>query len=180
MKILGLDLSLSSSGWVVLRDEYLEASGTSATEKDIVKARDVERLILFDRWLGKLLDQHEPDHVAIEGYSYGTPAGSTHAFAMGELGGVIKIAVALEKIPLTIVAPSQWRKALCGKGNIRKNEVPVELFARYGVRFASQDTLEAWAVAETCRRQLLGLVEKPAPKSRKRKLAQQGAFEVLA
>jgi hypothetical protein len=59
---------------------------------------------------------------------------------------------------------------LCGKGGLAKDLVRVELFKRYSVEFASQDTLEAWAVAMCLRRQLLGL-DKPEPKVRKRKPA---------
>ena len=162
-----MDLSLTSTGYVLLDDQVIE---------DVVwhgcvgskELRDVERLQMFDTWIRDAMRPRIVDRVAIEGYSYGSPAGHTRAFGLGELGGVIKLAIHQAGIPLHIIAANTWKKVLCGKGGLKKDQVRLELFKRFGVEFTSQDTLDAWAVAACLRRQLLGL-DKPAPKVQKRK-----------
>ena len=178
MRILGLDLSLVSTGYVLLDDQVLEdvVWHGSVGSKTL---HDVERLEMFDHWIREALHyQARPfgnatvDHVAIEGYSFGSPFGAT---ALGELGGVIKLAIHQVGIPLHVIPPSTWKKQLCGKGNIHKDLIRIELFKRFGVEFASQDTLDAWAVAISFRRKLLGL-DQPQPKVRKRR---SGALPLL-
>ena len=181
MRILGLDLSLRSTGYVLLAEDLVVWHGSVGGDK----LRDVERLQMFSAWIGKALyprklatdeerakgivaysdDQMRPDHVAVEGYSFGSH--NTNLPAIGELGGVIKLAIHQAGIPLHVIPPSTWKKQLLGKGNLAKDLVRVECWKRYAVEFASQDTLDAWAVAMTLRRQLLGL-DKPEPKSRRR------------
>jgi Holliday junction resolvasome RuvABC endonuclease subunit len=164
VRILGLDLSLRSTGYVLLDEDHVAWFGTVGSDSD------EGRLEMFDRWIREQLRDKRFQHVAIEGYSYGSPQGATRAFGIGELGGVIKLAVHQSRLPLHIIAANTWKKVLCGKGGLAKDLVRVELFKRYSVEFASQDTLEAWAVAMCLRRQLLGL-DKPEPKVRKRKPA---------
>lgn len=142
----------------------------------------VERLQMFDGWIRETLRRRGDasgkhyvriwpvDYVAIEGYSYGSPQGSTRAFGIGELGGVIKLAIHQAGIPIHVIAANTWKMQLCGKGGLAKDLCRLEIFKRYGVEFPSQDTLDAWAVAMTLRRQLLGL-DKPAPKVKKQKAA---------
>jgi Holliday junction resolvasome RuvABC endonuclease subunit len=181
MKILGLDLSLTSTGYCLIDTSLTDEPWVG---RDFVTGvvwhgavgsktlHDVERLEMFDYWIREAL-HHKAlpfgsatvDHVAVEGYSFGSPFNAT---SLGELGGVIKLAIHQAGIPLHVIPPKTWRKALCGNGNIKKHDVSKELHKRYGVEFASLDTLEAWAVAMCLRRQLLGL-DKPEPKLRKRK-----------
>lgn len=169
MKILGLDLSLQSTGYVLLDDQVLEDVVWSG-RVDGSAVRDVERLRLFDVWIRETLRTKKPDQVAIEGYSYGSPQAHTRAFGVGELGGVIKLAIYAAGLPMYIIAANTWKMQLCGKGGLAKDLCRLEIFKRYNVEFPSQDTLDAWAVAMTLRRQLLGL-DKPEPKVKKPKAA---------
>lgn len=170
MRILGLDLSLVSTGYVLLEDveppmdELLTGVlwHGAVGSKDL---RDVERLQMFDTWIRKTIRENRFEHAAIEGYSFASANGLPF---QGELGGVIKLALHQARIPTAVIPPSTWKKVLCGKGNLKKDQVRLELWKRYGIEFASQDTLDAWAVATCLRRQLLGL-DKPEPKVRKRK-----------
>jgi len=159
MRILGLDLSLTSTGYVLLDEDQAVWYGSVAGGA----LREVERLAHFDRWIRAELRDKRFSHVGIEGYSFASQF--SHAHSLGELGGVIKLAIHQARIPITIVPPATWKKALCGKGNLDKRNASVEIQKRYGVSFASEDTLDAWAVAMTVRRQLLGL-DKPEPRRR--------------
>jgi len=161
MRILGLDLSLTATGYVLLDDDFVAWYGSVGGGA----LRDVERLNFFDRWIRQELRDKRFDQVGIEGYSFASANGLPQ---QGELGGVIKLAIHQAGIPVTIIPPSTWKKLLLGKGNLPKDRVRIEAFKRYGVDFASQDALDAWAVAMCLRRQLLGL-DKPEPKSRGRR-----------
>ncbi len=174
MRILGLDLSLRSTGYVLLDEEDVVWYGVVGSEV----LREAERLQMFDKWIREQLRDKRFQHVGIEGYSYGSPQGKTHAFGIGELGGVIKLAVHQAQIPMQIIAPGTWKKILCGNGSLDKKNAAVELYKRYGVEFHSQDVLDAWAVAMCHRRQLLGL-DKPEPKSRKKRLASDKKSDAL-
>lgn len=172
MRILGLDLSLVSTGYVLLDEDQVVWSGGVGGGN----LREVERLAVFDNWIRETLatipsqSRRVPpiDHIAIEGYSF---ASISHHHAIGELGGVIKLAIHQARIPIHVIPPSTWKKVLAGKGNLKKDQVRLELALRYGIEFASQDTLDAWAVAMCCRRQLLGL-DKPEPKIRRRRTSE--------
>lgn len=171
MRILGLDLSLRSTGYVLLEDDQVAWHGCVGDDNP-----GVARLAMFDAWIRRALyggaEGLIPDHVSLEGYSYGSPAGKTQAFSLGELGGVIRLAIHQAGIPMHIIPPGTWKKELCGNGSLDKTKSALEIFKRYGVEFARQDTLDAWAVAMTLRRQLLGL-DKPEPKRRSRKSSAQ-------
>lgn len=163
MRVLGLDLSLSATGYVLLDDDRVLWHGTVSPQ-----TRDAQRLAQFEDWLVAALGNMGPiDYAGIEGYSYGSPQGRTHAYAIGELGGVVKLALWQAGITTFLVPPASWKKQLLGNGRLAKDQVRLECYKRYGVEFAAQDTLDAWAVAMTTRRWLLGL-DKPHPKARKR------------
>jgi Holliday junction resolvasome RuvABC endonuclease subunit len=201
MRILGLDLSLTSTGYCLLDEDSVAVFAAGAYDVPLAMIaadrmrvvwhgsvgsstlRDVERLRMFDEWIRGFINDNplsaRLEHVAIEGYSYGSPAGQTRAFGLGELGGVIKLAIHQAGIPMHIIAANTWKKVLCGKGGLKKDLVRLELFKRYGVEFASQDTLDAWAVAMCLRRQLLGL-DKPEPKSRKKRAVSSGKSDTLS
>lgn len=175
MRVLGLDLSLRSTGYVLLDEDQVVWHGVVGSET----LRETERLQMFDDWIRNTIVETQSlgmgrkpafDHVGIEGYSYGSPQGKTHAFAIGELGGVVKLAIHQAGIPIHVIASGTWKKVLCGNGSLDKKNAAVEIYKRYGVEYRSQDTLDAWAVAMCLRRQLLGL-DKPEPKSRKRKVS---------
>lgn len=164
-----MDLSLRSTGYVLLDDQVLEDVVWSG-RVDGSDVDGVDRLRAFNAWIRETLLEKKPEYVALEGYSYGSPQAHTRAFGIGELGGVVKLAIHQAGIPIHIIAANTWKMQLCGKGGLAKDLCRLEIFKRYAVEFPSQDTLDAWAVAMTLRRQLLGL-DKPAPKVKKSKAA---------
>ena len=166
MRILGLDLSLTSTGYVLLEGDLVVWHGVVGSST----LRDPERLQMFNTWIRRTIIENRLEQVAIEGYSYGSSQAHTRAFSIGELGGVIKLAIHQARLPLHVIAPGTWKKVLCGNGSLSKKNAAVELYKRYGIEYSSQDTLDAWAVAMCRRRQELGL-DKPGPKVRKRPLS---------
>jgi Holliday junction resolvasome RuvABC endonuclease subunit len=160
-RVLGIDPSLTATGAVLLVDGQLGAHRLVSPPREL---RGVGRLEWFYRQAWNLAADFGPiDHVAIEGYSYGSPNGMA---ALGELGGVLRLAFHVYGRPAVEIPPGTWRKQLFGRGNLPKDQVRVEAFKRHGVEFDSLDVLEAWAVAMALHRQLAGL-DKPEPKRRR-------------
>lgn len=158
MRILGIDPSLTATGAVLLDDSTIEHSRTECRPsvvwaeswkppKGVVGA---DRLCWFDEQIrAALVDVpgiHGDGRVAFEGYSYGS---ISHAHALGEQGGVFRLAVATHLIPYVEIPPSTWRKELFGRGRLEKDQVRLKAFQRYSVEFESMDVTEAWCIAMT-------------------------------
>jgi Holliday junction resolvasome RuvABC endonuclease subunit len=153
---------------VLLRDGLTVASAVIKPEP----RKGTERLDYIEREIMGRLDECPPELVALEGYNLGAARfGKTNViFQIGEVGGVVRLGLQRRGLSFVEIPPATWRKQLCGKGNLAKDQVRVELWKRYEMSFDSLDVLEAWAVAMSAWRTLLGL-DRPAPKSRRRSLA---------
>lgn len=136
-EVLALDLSLTSTGYAAI-DEV----GTFTT-----RLRGVDRLArLRDQVLQ--LAGSRTRLAAIEGYAFGRPQGMA---ALGELGGVIRVALAEEGIAIVDVPPSSLKKYATGKGNADKQLVLTEAVRRLGYAGSSNDEADAlWLYTMTC------------------------------
>lgn len=136
---LGLDPSLTSCGFSVEDQVFAHASKLKGPER-LIEIRDV--------FLG-LVDKYIVDVVVIEGYAFS--ARNSHAHALGELGGVLRVA-AHERQLLTIdVPPTVRAKFATGRGNASKSEVVSAVSARTGRVFegkGADDMCDAWLLRE--------------------------------
>lgn len=109
MNLISFDLSLTSTGWA-------DASGCGVLQPP--KLFGVKRL----RWIrDNVLDLAKgADLVVIEGYAFARP---NQAHQIGELGGVIRLALADAGLRWVEVAPSSLKKFATGKGNAKKEDV---------------------------------------------------------
>ena len=159
-RYLGLDLSLSGTGIVILdaagaiRNQSLV--GHKLTRKATVREK-LERMIgiasfILDKIRAEDRDS-ESDHplewvAGVEHYAF-----SAHgAFAdLGEVNGVVKtqlwLAFGLE--PQQVIASSA-RKLVLGKGNTKKADVMPAL-AKRGVKFDDHNVADAYVIAEALR-----------------------------
>jgi crossover junction endodeoxyribonuclease RuvC len=130
VQVLGLDLSLTATGYVL-------PNGTTGLLKPGSR-RGMERLA----WLREqILDLVLPATiVAVEGYSYGSHSSS---FDLGELGGVIRLALHDAGIQYLDVAPAVLKGFATGKGNANKNEVLASAIKRLGYDGTSSDEADA-------------------------------------
>jgi crossover junction endodeoxyribonuclease RuvC len=149
LRIVGLDLSLTSPGLAIIEDGQLK---NATALKVHTTFRGAERLNIIEKWvLSAIPGNFEPeaDLAAIEGYSFGAKNARE---ALGELGGVIRLALYRSGIPYVEIAPTAWRKKLTGKGNLSKDMVGDTLRMKYRAQlgdyeFPTLDAMEAWAVA---------------------------------
>ncbi len=115
--IVGLDCSSINIGYAYFKDGILWKYG-------VLKSFDVDRngrqFELFSK-LHELFAQHKPDMVILENAIYISNFKTTQAIS--EVIGAAKIACQLFKIPFKTVQVTQWKKNVCGKGNLKKDEI---------------------------------------------------------
>ena len=120
MNLIAYDLSLTCTGWATPTQ-----TGTLVPPESVGKG--VERL----QWIrDKVLTYADgADLVTIEGYAFGR---ANRAAALGELGGVVRLALHEAEIRYVVLSPSTIKKLATGKGNAAKPAVLVEAVKRLG------------------------------------------------
>lgn len=135
MNVTGLDLSLGHTG-------VADAAGTVTLT---TRSLGMERLVELRERVLVRVRVGEADLVAIEGYSMGTARQNSHAHALGELGGVIRLVLWEVGIPYVDIPPAVLKKYATGKGNANKGMVLEAASKRSGLDFGGDDNrADAW------------------------------------
>ena len=140
MNVLALDLSLTGTGWATP-----EATGTLVPPAKVGKG--VDRL----RWIRDevlVLAWPVPDLIAIEGAAFGQARGSSRLHALGELSGVVRVALHELGVPVVDVAPAVVKRLATGKGNAPKEAVLVAAVRRLSFEGHSPDAADARWILE--------------------------------
>ena len=136
---MGLDLSLTSTGVCV--------SGTSFSINS--KHKGTKRLIEISERLLNIINLENPQAIMLEGYSFGSKFSRAHS--IGELGGVIKILLYQNGIPVIDVPPACRAKFATGKGNASKIDVLLSISNMTGLEFSGahkDDLCDAWVLEQ--------------------------------
>ena len=139
MNILGLDPSLTSTG--VCTDDN-NCVAFHSYEEETSRLTDIRNYVL-----GTCLEENIKC-VIMEGYSYGS---RTRAHALGELGGVLKVAFDEAWIPFVIVPPTSRAKFATGRGNAGKAEVISAVSFKTNRSWSGkgiEDRIDAWVLRE--------------------------------
>lgn len=138
--VAGLDLSLTSTGVCI----------NGVTLSVVPKEKGVARLVAIRDEVVDFLDTHNSKlFVCVEGYSFGSK--QSHAHSIGELGGVIRVALHERHIPFVDIPPTCRAKFATGKGNASKSEVVSAISARTGIVWSGKsadDLCDAWVLEE--------------------------------
>ena len=140
--ILALDLSLVSTG---------AARGT-ATYRITCKKSGVERLAHIRSEVMRLADG--VDLVVIEGYSMGSRG---RVFDIGELGGVIRMALHDSGITFVSVPPTSLKKFATGKGTAKKDDMLETAIRRFAFAGHGNDEADAWLLLKMAEAAYSGL-----------------------
>ena len=120
--VLGIDPGLANTGYGVVgrRSGRLVAldGGVVETPAGLPAER---RLADIHRAVAALIDEHEPDSMALEELYFGQNARS--AFAVGQARGVVMLAAGQRGIPCSGYTPQQVKGAVCGSGRAEKDQV---------------------------------------------------------
>jgi crossover junction endodeoxyribonuclease RuvC len=120
--VLGIDPGTAHTGYgvVLARGSTLAAldGGVLRTESDETVE---QRLVSIHRHVCNLIEEHEPEAVAIEDLFFGQNARS--AFAVGQARGVTMLAAGQAGIPCFSYTPQAVKQAVCGSGRADKGQV---------------------------------------------------------
>ena len=139
MNILGLDPSLTSTGICTGDDSSI---AYHPCDEETARLTNIRNYVL-----GVCLED-SIKCVIMEGYSYGS---RTRAHALGELGGVLKVAFDEAWIPFVIVPPTSRAKFATGRGNAGKAEVISAVSFRTKRSWSGkgvEDRIDAWVLRE--------------------------------
>ena len=147
MRILGLDPSLSSTGWGVIEVEnnrlkYV-ADGFIKTDPKLPLP---ERLTTIHKTLAQVIETYHPDEAAIEQVFLNDNPTST--IKLGMARGVVIMAPALFGIPVTEYEPTKVKKAVVGVGRAEKSQVETMVKVLLpGCKPKNNDSSDALAMA---------------------------------
>jgi crossover junction endodeoxyribonuclease RuvC len=122
MVVLGIDPGTAHTGYGVVarRGGRLAALDGGVIETSAGLAHERRLAAIFAR-IGELLDEHDPEAVALEELYFGANARS--AFAVGQARGVVMLAAGQRGIACAGYTPQQVKGAVCGSGRAGKEQV---------------------------------------------------------
>jgi crossover junction endodeoxyribonuclease RuvC len=148
MIICGIDPGTQCTGFGILdierdRSVYRDHGTIRPKEQDF----DLRLKEIFLR-ITDILKDHKPAEAAIETSFYATNAQT--ALKLGQVRGVIILAVTLLDIPIFEYTPTEIKKATCGYGHAEKGQISAMVHALLGIpkgKITSQDASDALAVS---------------------------------
>lgn len=150
MRILGIDPGLITTGFGIVevggpgKSKLLEAG----TIKPNARAKFEERIFKVHSHIAAIIEENQPDAIVLEKLyaHYKHPA---TACVLGHVRGVICLAVAQSKTPLTEYSVKRVRQALVGNGNATKPQVQEFIKRLFNIPKVSMalDTSDALALA---------------------------------
>ena len=147
MIIIGLDPSLSCTGWGVIAKQGNRLSHIANGQvKTDPKAPLAQRLVVLDRALAAVIAQYQPESGAVEEVFVNSNARST--LKLGQARGVCLLALARAGMPVAEYAARLVKKAIVGTGAADKVQIQAMLGVLLpGVTLAGADAADALAVA---------------------------------
>ena len=139
MTIMGLDLSLTSTGYSINSDTSVITS----------KSKGAKRLFEISSTIVELCLEYGVTIVIIEGYSFASRNSQAHS--IGELGGAVRMRLWENNIPFVDVPPTCRAKFATGRGNANKNEVVSSISAKTGIIWSgagADDRCDAWILEQ--------------------------------
>ena len=122
VRIIGIDPGLRNTGWGIISQEGSKltyvADGAIHSDGDASLA---ERLLQLHSQLIDILKEFDPDEAAVEETFVNTDARAT--LKLGQARGVLMLAPAMLKLPVSEYAPNTVKKAVVGAGHAEKAQV---------------------------------------------------------
>jgi crossover junction endodeoxyribonuclease RuvC len=149
MLIVGLDPSLSCTGWGIVAKTGNRLSHVANGQiKTDPRTALAERLVVLDRELAAMIARYRPDSGAVEEVFVNSNAQST--LKLGQARGVCLLALARTGMPVAEYAARLVKKAIVGTGGADKAQIQAMLGVLLpGVKLAGADAADALAVAIT-------------------------------
>ena len=149
MIYIGIDPSLTGTGIVVLDEQGnvldKDLISTKASQKIEDRLQTIWNRLKYIIW--DFADKPVPDcPIAVEGLSFGSKGAS-----MLELAGLhylIRYMIDREFCGVRHVVPPQTlKKFVCGKGNVKKEQMLLQTYKRWGMEFQDNNICDAYCLA---------------------------------
>jgi Holliday junction resolvasome RuvABC endonuclease subunit len=132
---LGVDQSLARTGIVVLDEEGDMILRRLVTPGEL---RDAARLAFIRNLIAAAIEETKPVAAAYEGYSFESPH---RAFALGELGGIVQVALFDAELPYRVIAPKTLKRFVAGHGDADKEKMLRKTKDKWKIDFGDEDDL---------------------------------------
>ena len=148
MIILGIDPGTATTGYGLIEEKagklMLVDFGVILTQPTHTLEQRLE--ILYDQ-LGDIIDEYNPDEIAIEELFFSNNAKT--AMAVGQARGVILLATQKAGVPMSEYTPNQVKNGICGYGAADKKQVQkmVQLLLKLDEMPQPDDAADALAIA---------------------------------
>jgi Holliday junction resolvasome RuvABC endonuclease subunit len=139
MQLMGLDLSLTSTGYSINQETGIIS----------IKEKGAERLSIISNKIIDLVIDNSVDVVIIESYSFASRNSQAHS--IGELGGAVRMRLWECGTPFIDVPPTCRAKFATGKGNAGKSEVISAISAKTNIVWSgsgADDRCDAWVLEQ--------------------------------
>ncbi|MEK0313714.1 hypothetical protein [Cohnella sp. 56] len=139
-RYVGIDPS-TKTGLVILdkHGELIDAVEITAEGKDPSRMIDI-----IEQVMSSIEDN---DFVTIEGFGFASQSG----FLLGGIGWGIRMDLYSRRISYDEVAPNALKKFAGAKGNVKKDELAVHIYKRWGFEHASDNVRDAYVLAQIAR-----------------------------
>lgn len=153
----GFDLSLAKTGYCILQGDACLDHGRLMPNRDDLN--DMQRLAwIRDQVLG-LVDLFQPAMTYLEAYAFSQAA---RAHQLGELGGVVRLALAERYPGRAAIAPiGVNKKHVSGKGNSPKELLIMHVFKKWGFEAVDNNEADGYALARLAQSVARGKFEAP-------------------
>lgn len=144
MHLIGVDQSLTSPGIAVI--DYDGKPRLVTNLKNNLKG--VERLAYIRDQLALVLKTFKPEFAALEGYSVNSV---NRPFDLGEVGGLVRLALHDAHVPFIVVTPTQLKKFVTGSGASDKEALQKWVAKKWEVTLTQDDQADAFGLAQVAR-----------------------------
>ena len=147
MIIIGLDISLTGTGVVVLKDDQVvhEILIKSKPPENKNNITEIERLILIRDKMISLIKENPPDLVVIENMAF--MAKGTSLTQLAYLNYSIRAYLWENGIKFLLVAPPSLKKFITGHGRAEKDEIMDIIFTKYHIAATDNNIADAFVLA---------------------------------
>ncbi len=147
MLFLGADLSLNSSGLVIINESATIISQFLLTPPS--GSRGVERLYFLEQSLIEFLNANNIIYCCIESPAFGSEQG--HLFDLGEWAGIFKLQLFKKGIEFIFAAPNQLKKYASGNATSKKDTIMLDIYKNYNIEIRQNDLADAYILSRICR-----------------------------